>query len=218
MILSFSIERLCAESPDFGEVLNLRKVAYGRAEAGEREDEDDYSLHFIARSADGIVGALRVTCRKDGPLESEIHYPRWLLEEFGNTLCAASRMCVRPDIAGRSSVPLELMSLGWKTVVPLGIRLGVSKVRLNAVPFYIRTGALLIRDTVFQFDKWDALCALVAQPVNAGVPSRFAALFEQVPDPCALVASPHWAMFTRSHQESLATAVQKQVELNETSC
>ena len=188
----------------FDEVLELRAVAYGRDEAGVRDAVDDYSLHFVAQSDQGLLGALRVTCRKHGPLESETYYPRWLLDEFGDRLCAASRMCVRPDLAAGSTIPLDLTKLGCSSVLPLGIRMDVSKVRVKAIPFYLRMGYYFVRESVFDFERWDAQCALIALPANPNHPSKIADVFHGISDPCDLAASPNSVRYTTSYREFVA--------------
>src|SRR5262245_29701038 len=94
----YRVERIDPTMPLFERVLKLRGQAYGREEAARGDEIDDYSLHFIARQGNEVLGALRVTCRMYGPLESEANYPAWLLREFGDRMCASSRMCVRPDL------------------------------------------------------------------------------------------------------------------------
>lgn len=94
------VERIDMEAASFYEVLRLRASAYEREEAGRVDAIDHHSFHFVARTNHHLVGALRVTCLMHGPLECQEHYPRWLIESFGDRICAASRMCVRP--AGES--------------------------------------------------------------------------------------------------------------------
>ncbi len=201
------LEEIAVGSSAFEEVLKLRAAAYERDEAGERDAVDDYSLHFVAQSEQGLLGALRVTCRKHGPLESEAYYPRWLLDEFGDRLCAGSRMCVRPDLAAGSTIPLELTKFGSSSVLPLGIRMNVSKARVKAIPFYLRMGYFFVRESVFDFERWHARCALIALPADPNHSSKIADVFHGVSDPCNLAASPNFERYTTSYREFL-TAIQ----------
>jgi hypothetical protein len=200
---ALAVERVAVDSSWFASILELRTAAYGRDGAGQRDAVDDYSLHFAARVGDEVVGALRVTCRRHGPLESEEHYPRWLLGEFAGRLCAASRMCVRPDWQG-ASLPIALTACAWRTVLPLGVRIDVSKARLELIPYYMRMGYLFLRDSIFQFDRWNVRCGLLAFPANAAHPSKFSALFTGVDEPCDLATSPHAGLFVASYHDYLS--------------
>lgn len=197
----YTIEQIAVDSPFFCQVLELRALAYGREQAREQEAIDAYSRHFVARHDDTVLGALRATCHIDGPLESETHYPAWLLEEFGDQMVSASRMCVRPELSGKTTIPHDLTRFAWSVVLPLGIRIDVSKARLKAIPFYMKMGYCFIRDTVFNFERWNARCALIAHPANEKYPSRFANLFAGIGSPCDLSVSPKRESFTNSYRE-----------------
>lgn len=165
----------------------MRSVSYGRGEAGVREDIDEHSLHFIARAGHSVVGALRVTCRRHGPLESEQCYPQWILDEFNEKLCASSRMCVAPEYKAITSIPLQLTKFAWSTVLPLGIRIDVSKARYKAIPFYMKKmGYFFVRDSYFTFQRWAVPCGLIACPANASCQSRLADIFQTIDEPCDL--------------------------------
>lgn len=190
--------------PAFRDVLGLRASAYGRDEAGKHEEVDDYSMHFAAYTANGrIVGAVRATCRKDGPLESEAYYPKWLLEEFSTKLSAVSRLCVDPAIVG-SRLPHDLTQFAWSMVLPLGIRIDVSKARVKAIPFYLKMGHFFVREATFQFDRWNAKCGFVACPANAEYGGVFSSIFSTISDPCDLSLSPNFNLFTRSYRDFIA--------------
>jgi GNAT superfamily N-acetyltransferase len=202
----YRIERVAPNSTGFRAVLALRALSYGRPEAGLADAIDEYSLHFAAVShektlsaagAELPLGALRVTCRKLGRLESEEFYPPWLLEEFGSRLGAASRMCVRPDHKG-TSLPEQLAKHGWRAALAEGVRLDVSKARIRAIPFYLRLGYVFVRKSIFTFNRWDTKCGLIALPANRHHPSRLAPLFAGVADPCDLTASPNSTKFSSS--------------------
>ena len=198
---SVSIEQITTESPFFSSLLNLRADAYGREEAGHPEEIDGYSHHFIARINDEVVGALRVTCRKHGPLESERFYPQWLLGEFGDQICASSRMCVCANQGAKSSIPQDLTRFAWSVVLPLGIRLDVSKARLKAIPFYMRMGYYFVRDSVFEFERWNVRCALIAYPATPYYHTALSEVFRWINDHCDLTISPHAHMFCSSYRE-----------------
>lgn len=178
----YSIEQIEITSPLFRDVLDLRAAAYRREKAGEADELDEYSLHFVACGDEGVVGALRVTCKKDGPLESDTHYPQWLFDEFSNQLCASSRMCVRPGHSGRT-IPFDLARVAWSEVLTRGVRLDVSKVRGDAAPFYLRMGYLFLRGSVFAFDAWQTTCGLIAYPANSLHRGRYADLFAGIDHP-----------------------------------
>jgi len=195
------VEQISVKSPEFKEVLRLRAIAYGREEAGQEEYVDGHSLHFIVRGDFGILGALRVTCRCHGALESESFYPEWLLDEFGNSICAASRMCVIPEIKASSSIPVELTKFAWSTVLPLGIRIDVSKARLKAVPYYLKMGYHFIRDSVFEFERWKTCCGLIAYPANPEYKTNLSKIFSGIEYPCDLGKSVNRNQFISSYRE-----------------
>ena len=114
---TYTVEQVDVNTSEFKSILQLRAIAYEREAAGERDEVDSYSLHFAARSKDRIIGAVRTTCRKHGPLESEEFYPHWLLGEFGDKLSAVSRLCIQPEFSG-SRVPHDLIRCAWKVVLP----------------------------------------------------------------------------------------------------
>jgi hypothetical protein len=181
-----TIEQIDVRSHLFNNVLELRRDSYKNEQAGAHDAIDDYSLHFVARSEAEVIGALRVTCRKDGPLESEKFYPQWLLDEFGQRMCAASRMCVRSGLQGCSPIPHDLTMFAWSIVLPLGIRIDVSKARLKAVPFYMRMGYLFVRESIFDFGRWSARCGLIAFPATPNHSSKLSHLFSNIDNPCDL--------------------------------
>ena len=139
---SLRLDVISTDSTDFERVRALRRQAYGRDAARDVDVIDDYSSHVIARRGDRLVGAIRVTCRVDGSLESESAYPAWLLAEFGDVMCACSRLCVIPGMAG-TRVPYQLIRRAWQHVIVRGVRLDVSKVRRRAIPYYLRLGGYL---------------------------------------------------------------------------
>jgi hypothetical protein len=206
--LPYTIEEVAVDSAAFEQVLRLRQAAFGRTEAGQREEIDSYSWQFAAFHQGQVVGALRVTCRKDGPLESQAAYPAWLLDHFGDRLAAGSRMCVQPELAGLSSLPLDLTAFAWKRALAHGVRIDVSKARLKAIPFYMRIGYLFVRDSLFRFDKWDTPCALMALPADPNHRSRLAHLFLDVEDTCDLSGSALRDRFTDSYREFATCAAQ----------
>lgn len=151
-----------------------------------------------------MLGGLRVTVRAHGPLECEKHYPSWLLHEFGDRMCAASRLCVHPDLAGKSPIPFELICRGWSGALQHGVRIDVSKVRLSTVPYYLKLGYYFIKDSVFEFDRWEARCGLVALPARPDSPSKLSGVFAGIDRPCNLEQSPNSAMFCRTYREFVA--------------
>ena len=198
---SIEFAEMDSAAKDFAAVLRLRGLFYGRREATEFEPIDAYSLHFVARQREDIVAALRVTPKTRGPLESQQHYPEWLMTHFAHFLSASSRMCVHPELKSRSRLPMELSCFAWKAVIPLGIRIDVSKVRLDAIPFYLRMGYLYLKAPPFDFDRWALRCGLVACPVDPKHPTCFSSLFSGVKDPCELDRSGYREHFTGSYQE-----------------
>ncbi len=200
------IEQVTFGAPEFSQILTLRKLAYEKTEAGCCEKIDEYSLHFAAFEEDRVVGALRVTCLKDGPLESQENYPNWLLDEFGHKMCAASRMCVLPERQAFSQIPLALTEYGWGVVISKGVRIDVSKARLKAIPFYLKMGYWFIRDSFFSFGKWDALCGLIAYPVHPMHPGQVSHVFREVIDPMDLSLSLNRDKFIDSQREFLTLA------------
>ena len=200
----FILDAVSPTDAEFHDILALRHAAYGHEAASNCDDIDQYSLHFRAKTNSGIAGALRVTCRRDGPLESEPAYPSWLFTEFGDTICAASRMCVHPHLKGRTDIPLLLTEAAWSKVLPMGIRIDISKARIDAIPFYMRQGYTFVRDSFFLFDKcdgWTAICGLIAFPAHPKVKSRLSFLFEDIASPCDLTQSPYDHMFVREYRE-----------------
>ena len=177
----------------------LRRQAYEGDAARDVDVIDDYSSHVIARRGDRLVGAIRVTCRVDGSLESESAYPAWLLAEFGDVMCACSRLCVIPGMAG-TRVPYQLIRRAWQHVIVRGVRLDVSKVRRRAIPDYLRLGGYFLRGSLFTFDRWQVECGLVAFPVHPAADSPFVELFD-VPNPCELAIAYHRDRFTRDPAE-----------------
>lgn len=204
----YNVEQVRVGSREFDAILALRAIAYGRAEAGERDPIDEYSFHFAAiparsRRSSGLLsdlplGSLRVTCRTHGALESEACYPRWLLDEFGDRLGSASRMCVRPDLKAVSAIPRDLAVNGWEAALLHGVRLDVSKARLKAIPFYLRMGYLFVRNSVFEFERWKTHCGLIALPANSEHVS-VAPVFASVADPVDLTSSRYASKFTSSY-------------------
>ncbi len=198
---SYTVEQIDPQSRMFDQVLALRGLAYRREEAGKREEIDDYSIHLIARHDDVVLGALRVTCYQHGPFESHDRYPRWLLDEFGDRMSAASRMCIRPELAGCSSIPHDLTVRGWSTVLPMGVRIDVSKARLKAIPYYMRMGYVFVQDSIFRFHHWDAMCGLIVYPANAAHRGQFWKVFENIDSPCDLLASVNANRFSASYRD-----------------
>jgi hypothetical protein len=193
-----TIEHISVESSEFQEVLELRCEAYGRDEAGKQEDIDHYSLHFIYKQGTVVSGALRVTCRQNGPLESEEVYPDWLLEEYGNSLCASSRMCVRRNATG-TNIPTKLTRFAWQTVLPLGVRLDVSKARLSAIPYYMRKlNYYYVLGSQFEFHRWRTRCALIAYPAHTGRGDAISDLFQGISHECDVTKRRYWHRFTDS--------------------
>lgn len=200
----YRIATIQVGDPEFQDVLSLRASAYGREEAGVCEEVDEYSLNFAAYMDSGrIVGAVRVTCRKHGPLESEVHYPQWLLDEFSWQLAATSRLCVDPAIVG-SSLPHDLTRFAWSVALPLGIRIDVSKARVKAIPFYLKMGHFFVRKAIFEFERWNAKCGFVVSPANAAYGGVFNDIFAGISNPCDLSTSPHFDCFSRSYRHFIA--------------
>lgn len=164
------------------DVRRQRRVAYGRDEAGDADVVDDYSLHIVALSAeDELVGSLRATCHRDGPLEAQEAYPSWLLADYGRALSACSRLCVIPAHR-RSGLALAMMTRTWAELLPRGIRVDVSKVRRTAIMYYIALGFYYVRDSLFRFSRWDVDCGLVASVAEPASGSPFAPVFAGVED------------------------------------
>ena len=201
MSAPYKIQQIDVNNPLFNEVLELRREAYGQEEAGVRESIDEYSTHFVASLGTNVLGALRVTCRNDGPLESEEFYPQWLLDEFGDRMCAASRMCVRTRLQGSSAIPHELTVFGWSFVLSRGVRIDVSKVRLKAIPFYLRMGYYFVRDSVFDFERWNVRCGIICYPADPNNRSSISHVFAGIDNPCNLADSPNAAWFVNSRSE-----------------
>jgi hypothetical protein len=199
--VSYDIAQIQPGSSQFQEILGLRRLAYQRPEAGMADEIDGHSLHFAARNSRGVIGAMRVTLRKDGPLESQEHYPAWILDQFGDSLCAASRMCVHPDFAGATSIPRDLKRFGWPIILPMGARIDVTKARLDAIPFYMRMGYFFVRSSVFRFRRWDAWCGLIAFPAHSRYRNRFSDLFTQIENPCDLDQLSTRQQFVQSFRE-----------------
>ena len=196
------VDEVEARSERFGQLLSLRKRCYRREKSGACDAIDWYSHHFVASIRRQIIGSLRVTCYKDGELESCTAYPEWIFREFGDTLCAASRMCVHSSFSGQLNVPRLLTTFAWQTVLKKAIRIDVTKARLNAVPFYLRMCYVVVRDSLFQFDRWDAKCVLIAHPADPQHPSPMSPLFKDICDPCCLRVSENTDLFIRDRREA----------------
>lgn len=167
----------------FDGVRSLRERAYGRAEAGLADSIDAHSFHVLASTAGGrVVGAMRVTCRRDGALESEQAYPRWLIDEFQTRLSACSRLCLDPDLSV-PGLPLALMTAAWDEGLRRGVRIDASKVRRRAIPYYVRLGAYFMRGSVFTFDRWHVRCGLVAMSASPAAVGPLASLLRHAPEP-----------------------------------
>ena len=199
---NLSVDEISVRSNRFSRLLELRSNCYKHARSGLCESIDNYSHHFVASCGNKIVGALRVTCHIDGELESCEAYPKWVFDEFGLTIGSASRMCVHPDFAGRSTIPQLLTRLAWQTVLQRGIRIDVTKARLKAVPFYLRMGYVVMRDSLFQFDRWNAKCVLIAHPADPQHPSPMSSVFNGICDPCCLCVSENTDLFIRDRREA----------------
>lgn len=197
----YEFQQITTTSTYFTQVLKLRELAYCRDSAGLPDEIDGHSLHFIAKSGEHVVAALRVTCRKHGPLESENHYPQWVFQEFGDQICAASRMCVMPNLQAITTLPLDITRFAWSIALKHGIRIDVTKARLKAIPFYLKMGYHFIKDSIFEFERWNARCALIAYPVNAKYRTKLADIFVDVHNPCELDRSPHAKSFISSYKE-----------------
>ena len=202
------IKSITSQCSAFSDVLRLRSVAYARDEAGDLDPIDAHSLHFIASDGESVIGALRVTCRRNGPLESESAYPGWLLEEFGDQLCASSRMCVAPHLRATTDIPFQLTKAAWSNVLPLGVRIDVSKARLKAIPFYMRMGYCFVRDSLFEFERWSTRCGLIAYPATPHHASRLADLFRKIDNPCDIQRSRNARQFTASYSDFAVIAAE----------
>jgi len=192
----FTLGLLNRDGPDFEALLRLRRDAYGRPDAGLPDSVDFRSFHVGGWYDGRLVGAMRVTCRRDGPLESERFYPDWLIREYAPVLCASSRLVVERG-ASRTLMPILVMRRAWEHAISLGIRVDVSQVRRRAIPYYLRIGGFHQKGSHFAFERWKVTCGLVAFPVHPDVGSPFADLFASVSDPCQLATTVHRDRFTR---------------------
>jgi len=202
--IPLSIAMVGHTDPVFSEILKLRRLAYGHEIASDVDVVDRHSLHFTAKLGGDLLGSLRVTCRRDGQFENEAAYPAWLLKEHGEILCAASRMCVHPSLKGKTTIPSQLTHFSWAHVLDLGVRLNVSTARLDAIPFYLRQGAVFIRDSCFFLQKsetWRAHCGLIAIPACSNVRGDLATLFDAIDRPCNLQTSAHSRMYISQYRE-----------------
>jgi hypothetical protein len=86
-------------------------------------------------------------------------------------------------------------------VLPLGVRIDVSKARDKAIPFYLKMGYLFVRDSAFDFGLWQARCGLIAYPADSRHPGRFADVFAGLSDPCELRDGER---FTASYRDVVA--------------
>ncbi len=196
-----TIQLVAYEDPLFLDILRLRKIAYGREQAGIEDAIDPHSLHFVYRHNARITGSLRVTLKRDGPLESEAFYPKSILNRWGDVLGASSRMCVDRQVETRTNVPLELTRFAWRTVIPMGIRLDVCKARLKAIPYYMkRLGYYYVKGSQFDFDLWKARCGLIALPANPGHHSALSDVFEGIHNPCVFDLPLDDGCFTSSYK------------------
>jgi hypothetical protein len=167
----------------FDDILALRLLAYGRTEAGTPEPIDLRSYHVTARTRNSqLVATMRVTCRRDGPLESEAAYPAWILDGYARQLSACSRLCRHPDLAGASQLTLALMETAWREGLRRGVRVDVSKVRRRAIPYYVRMGSYFVKGSLFAFDKWQVECGLVAMGTASTRLTPFSSVFADVVD------------------------------------
>lgn len=116
-------------------------------------------------------------------------------------MCAASRMCVDPEFKAHSTIPLELTKFAWSVVIPLGVRIDVSKARLKAIPYYMKMGYFFVRDSIFKFERWDARCGLIAYPANPQHKSKLTEVFQGIGNPCELSESSSGNKFTTSFRE-----------------
>jgi hypothetical protein len=176
-MLDLNFDHICAVDSEFERILALRREAYDREAAGERDAVDEYSHHFVARQRGEIVAALRVTCVKDGPLMSMDRYPAWVLEAFGDTLLAGSRLCIRPGLTIVPALPQVLLRFAWGRMLPLGMRVNVAVSRFDAVPYYLRQGFAFLRGSDFIYDKWNVPCGLIALTADPARPSPYADVF-----------------------------------------
>ena len=195
-----TFREITTRSPDFEQVLELRRTAYGRTQAGREESIDSYSRHFCAFENAELVGALRVTCGRDGRMEAERWYPQWLLDSYRNVLCAASRLVVKQQWRGRN-LQCTLQQFAWSQMIREGIRLGVSPARLQLVPAYMRGGLYFVRDSFFDFPSWNVECVLLGIPVNAHRNSLYRNTFAQIEESLDLETSPNGDCFIDSVRE-----------------
>ena len=177
MLSPLTFDVLSAGDRDFETILSLRRQAYGRPEAGIKDSYDEYSYHLVARQHDEIVAAIRVTCVKDGPLMSMERYPAWILDAFGDSLLAGSRLCVSRRLSGSGKVPQMLLRYAWQQMLPLGMLANVAVARVEAIPFYMRQGFVFVRDSLFHYDRWSTLCGLIAVVADSRRPSPYADVF-----------------------------------------
>jgi len=200
----FKIIEIDSNSPMFDEVQILRRGAYGRDEAGNADLIDGYSHHFVATSNGLPIAAVRITRRIEGKLECEDHYPGWILDRFGSTICAASRMCVSSQFPGTHQVVRELIKAAWQHEIQSGIRLDLTKVRREMIPYYLRLGYLFVRKSCFLFDKWDIPCGLIAYPANERHEGQFSDLFCGLNMQCDLSAPEIRDRFTSCRKTAFA--------------
>ena len=127
-----------------------------------------------------------------------------MLEEFGVRICAYSLLCVREDLRAQTSLPIDLTGYAWQTLIPKGIRIDISKVRSDAILFYMRKiGQWFVRDSFFPFGKWNVMCGLIVYPANPLHPGAFSKQFEGITAPCNLAESKSRHLYIDSPKEFL---------------
>jgi predicted GNAT family N-acyltransferase len=162
------------------QILRLRADAYGRAQAGQADELDVSSTHFVSVDDSGnVIAAIRMTKSSDCRLESQDVYPDDLFSLFGNQLGACSRFCIDQRYRN-TSTGKRLLRYAWMESLDYGMRLDVSKARVDAIPFYLKIGYMFLPGTLHEFQNWRCQCGLIALPADKRRASWFQDLFEHV--------------------------------------
>ena len=97
---------------------------------GPPSEIDAYALHFVARANDSIVANLRIACQQDGPVESAVNFPMWVLTKCGDGV-AKVRACQHPDLTRGSQIMTLLENIREPLASSLQLRINIVKARVE---------------------------------------------------------------------------------------
>jgi ribosomal protein S18 acetylase RimI-like enzyme len=148
------IVALRVSDSQFSDVLDVRSRVYRLRPKQVVDAVDTWSAIYVAYLDRAPVGSLRVTLKRNGPLDCEQYFPKTLLAAYGDRVGSASRFCVLPGVASEARVADRLLEAAWTDALKQGVLLDVINVHQRAIRYYRRRGYQLVRDSFFVHPLW----------------------------------------------------------------